>query len=166
MRRTIAVITLSLVTTASSFMFSQAAPQANATVADSVLTSATDDEYSAMAGLCTGSVDEPELLVTYENGVPDKRYALGVAYQSCGSNDPYVQEICVKFQVYTGSSYQDFTTWRCNTNTGPNISVSITKLCGQVGNNTLIRTGSRGRVTPVNFPTQTRYAYSAGTRPC
>ena len=123
------------------------------------------------AGFCTGSTKRPTLDVDRTaQGIPVRRWVVGTATQSCGSTSGYVQQVCVKLQSGVGPGnpiWYDENAWnkRCNTNTGPHVSASITMPCSVLGPGRY-RLAARGRVQPSGSVEQTRYAYSSGVRYC
>lgn len=115
------------------------------------------------AGFCTGSTAVPDIVT--QNG---QRYIAGTSTQTCSSDEPYTQQLCSKLQRFTGGpngSYVDATGYRCNTNTGPSISATVTVSCAAAGPD-IYRTAARGTVNPVNAPSQTRYGYSSSKTRC
>ena len=112
------------------------------------------------AGLCTGRTYRPGVVLAPYGG----KFVAGTADQTCESNRPFTQQICVKIQgIYGGpnSTWFDLTEYNCNSNSGPSISGTQSISCSNASPIKRFRTAARGRVTPVD----TRRRPATGTPP-
>jgi hypothetical protein len=107
----------------------------------------TSSPANAAVG-CEGHVSKPEIITLHNgSGVPTGTEVLSIASQTCAADEPFVQKLCVNFQIKYADGWHKLTNANCNTNTGPSIATSITLDCSALGAGNTIRAHSTATVT-------------------